>query len=611
MDKDLTHDTDVDPLTKRCASLAKDGNTELQVDCDCSEDFSPKFKVAGGYLHKKNNNMVSSLSPTSPRGAILYVDHANHLTPLTLTYHATASRHLTSGRSDVIPPSTSVEVDSAYCPRCLTCCDAASAASLGVCQKDITDEGSFVASCKDCPVCFAPVAISIDAVSSSASTESTTHHLVCHYICGHCRWSSQECGVTSNADKLLEYPTQTDASMEKEYVAQRQTIISSVSRELELNLRQRVNAKNKLGEDIFSSVVNMWGQKEQDEERRRRMNIGSYTQRAGSSVLGGQSWSLETLEQLLLEKKKEIASPYISSDPAVSSSRDFADRIDIDTTKQQMIPTPQQTAAQKTITTTSPRFRSDLFPLPVTYRSRVSRRCIAEQEAGRTGILVKPKLNPLEGDSSLKFGHGQWWKKDSSAVQMVPRIQLCRHETDSSRQQYAVLLKIRNPTLSMIRLRLSGLDEGDSAKIDARELDNVLVDPFRGTFVKAHLCTPEITSSLAPTDWFTLDNTEDSLLGKREDDPPEIEEWNALTAMSEGEDNSKLRVVATRRDTAWVELILKDAAATSDGDGFLAVPMSMHIEVGNGSWEASLIKHRDLPGGEMDLVTLNAVALLR
>lgn len=57
------------------------------------------------------------------------------------------------------------------------------------------------------------------------------------------------------------------------------------------------------------------------------------------------------------------------------------------------------------------RSRSEMLPLPIPLRPRNSRRCRAELALGRPGILLKPKLNPLEGDSSLRSGHGQWFKK--------------------------------------------------------------------------------------------------------------------------------------------------------------------------------------------------------
>jgi hypothetical protein len=61
-----------------------------------------------------------------------------------------------------------------------------------------------------------------------------------------------------------------------------------------------------------------------------------------------------------------------------------------------------------------------LLPLPIPLRPRKSRRCRAELAESRPGILVKPKLNPLEGDSSLRTGHGQWWKKVRDLTLLLP-----------------------------------------------------------------------------------------------------------------------------------------------------------------------------------------------
>lgn len=339
---------------------------------------------------------------------------------------------------------------------------------------------------------------------------------------------------------------------------------------------------------------------------------------------GGQSWCWKNIEQSLSDKKKELDSPYThdkeGADPATitieSKSNDGK-------STEKIITTPQQIAAQMAITTTTPQFRSDLFPLPVPYRTKVSRRCRAELAEGRTGILIKPKLNPLEGDSSLRAGHGQWWKKDSSAVHVVPRVQLCRHGSDPTKQKYAALLKVKNPTLNMIRLRLSGWsvasedDEGmSSPPIDCRELQNVLLEPFAESFVHGHLCTPKVVASLTPTDFFVLDPADDPFLdiGKgQEEDPFGVRSWDAMSTIAFGDGGaSHLRVAATRGDTALIELVLcltpADERASS---GYLGVPITMQIEVGNGSWEASLIKRRDLPEAEKDLVALHLVTLLR
>jgi len=552
-------------------------------------------------------DMVAADTKASPKGAVLYIDHARHLTPLTLTYHATASRQLTSGRSDIIPPSTSTEVETAYCPRCLTFCDAASAStSLGVCQKDS-------GGCKDCPLCFSPVSISIDKQSS------TETHLICHYICGHCSWSSKDCGVSVGADKLLEY-SNNDKMDEQDAEKQRVAAISEITKELENCFLQKVSERNQEGA-LFHSIGEMWAKREQDEERRKRMMISS-TIINDDKKKERSSWSLGALEDSLVEKKRDLESLYLGAEKGVDASVSSPSVDDEQQTKEQQMPTAQQVAAQMSLTITAPRYQQDLLPLPVHYRSRVSRRCRAEQSAGRTGILVKPKLNPLEGDTSLRAGHGQWWKKDSSAIHVVPRVQLCRYGTDPSTGKVAALLKVKNPTLNMIRLRFSGPNSSEEGEtIDAKELENILVDPFMETIIaKADLCSSDSLLSIAPCDWIELDSAEDLLLdiGKRQqDDPQVVKSWDFAPLLDALDSNSlpKLTVVASRGDTSWVEVIIPNSAAiNSDGEkppsNCFAVPLSMQIEVGNGSWEASLIKRREVPDGEQDLVQLDIVVLL-
>ena len=65
-------------------------------------------------------------------GYVLYVDHTLHPAPLSLCYHATGARHLSSF-VERYPPATQTEVDSAYCPQCLSYHDSSSAARMGEC----------------------------------------------------------------------------------------------------------------------------------------------------------------------------------------------------------------------------------------------------------------------------------------------------------------------------------------------------------------------------------------------------------------------------------------------------------------------------------------------
>ena len=101
---------------------------------------------------------------------VLYVDHQGHPAPLSLSYHAMASRRLTSS-VDRHPPSSITEIDSAYCPQCLSFYDANTAGNLGYCPNP---------TCRLCPTCWAVASVAVD-------------NSIAFYNCGLCDWTSKTC----------------------------------------------------------------------------------------------------------------------------------------------------------------------------------------------------------------------------------------------------------------------------------------------------------------------------------------------------------------------------------------------------------------------------------
>lgn len=89
-----------------------------------------------------------------------------------------------------------------------------------------------------------------------------------------------------------------------------------------------------------------------------------------------------------------------------------------------------------------------------TLLSRRTRRCVHDQEAGKPGILVKAKPNPLEGDSGYLKGMnaGEWWNKISMAQKMVPRIMV---QSVPTRRDSVLRLCISNPTDTQVTLSVA------------------------------------------------------------------------------------------------------------------------------------------------------------
>jgi dynactin-4 len=310
---------------------------------------------------------------------VLYVDHQGHPAPLAECYHATASRRLSSS-VDRYPSSTVTEVDSAYCPQCLSFHDAATAATLGYCPK---------ATCQQCPLCLAIAPVNV--VDSELVYECSGGGG------GACKWSSKECNLAVAVTKQ-----QDDGSFDKIELAH-------ALEDLGTRLVQRKREKQEPAEAYFNSLTTALEQRSKVEHQRQAQRI---SKASVSAADGPEGWSVEALEAALQEKKtsatfvkgdapgRQVEYISLETDDEIEDSSFSLSQVSL-----------LSLQLQSLNYSTPPRSKQDLLPLPIPLRVRTSRRCRAELAEGRPGILLKPKLNPLEGDTSLRSGHGQWWKK--------------------------------------------------------------------------------------------------------------------------------------------------------------------------------------------------------
>lgn len=309
---------------------------------------------------------------------VLYIDHQGNANPLSTTFLPTAARYLSSSSfsldldTDTLDtrtanknkynhrggPSSScssiTEVDAAYCHQCLAFYDPSSASQYqGVCPR---------AQCRLCPVCVEPL-----TMNAFVSDDETRTRAKCVYQCNYCRWISLECDIVgsvefSNADEVT-----IDAGM-----------VSKLSSDLTERMIQReIDIENKL---IFDSLARDWGKISYISSKSKIIGTGGILTNKSFK----KAWSVEQLETALAEKTKVLRSPVMEYLSHVSKLESH------------QFPNESQQHA---------------IPLRMPLRSKKSRRCKLELVNGRPGILVKAKVNPLEGDSSLRSGHGQWWKK--------------------------------------------------------------------------------------------------------------------------------------------------------------------------------------------------------
>ena len=172
----------------------------------------------------------------------------------------------------------------------------------------------------------------------------------------------------------------------------------------------------------------------------------------------------------------------------------------------------------------------------------------------------------------------------------MPRVRVIKYDVND--EHSAFLLKVTNPTLGPLRLRFAASSyQGEytwSLQSEAREssMDQVLVDELTQTYLDIELDT-KILRDLPTTEAVELLSSEDSFIefgGKARETPTEIREWKAPSGQSE---KSSLRMVASSSSTAWFELVTTGLVAHESRRP--AIPIALQVQVGNGSWESSLI----------------------
>lgn len=303
---------------------------------------------------------------------VLYVDHQGHPAPLSICYHATASRRLASA-VDRQPPSTVSEVDSAYCPQCLAFHDATSAANLGFCPK---------ASCRLCPVCR--------SVASLVVSDQ-----LCFYQCGGCDWTSRQCSLA------------TATAVDGSGVVSPEDL-DKASEELISQLTEKRTQRDQSADEHYKHMLTTLEGIAKEYVKGQRSTFAWMPTANVRRKDGPEAWSLEALEDTMQDRRKLLAA-------SLAETVGGQDLQFVSLVVEQTLDESLEGKATESLLLQgdgeAPLALSSLLPLPIPLRPRKSRRCRAELKEGRPGILLKPKLNPLEGDSSLRTGHSQWWKK--------------------------------------------------------------------------------------------------------------------------------------------------------------------------------------------------------
>ena len=194
----------------------------------------------------------------------------------------------------------------------------------------------------------------------------------------------------------------------------------------------------------------------------------------------------------------------------------------------------------------------------------------------------------------------------------MPRIGVLKHEIKGNHRVF--LLKVTNPTLGPVRLRFAsssyqGEKEWDDETKRTPIIPDLLVDDLFQIHMNLEL-KPLLTENMKQTESVELLSAEDSFIelgGKSTEIPDQVKNWEPRDFTSDGED-SAMRLVASSASTAFFELALANAAGpATTKDHSVAVPLTLELETGNGSWESSLIQKSTHGENEADWVSFDLV----
>lgn len=198
---------------------------------------------------------------------------------------------------------------------------------------------------------------------------------------------------------------------------------------------------------------------------------------------------------------------------------------------------------------------------------------------------------------------------------MLPRVRVSIGATDGTRHTF--LIKVSNPTLGIVRLRLApsayaGEGVWDSKDTTTTYLENMIVDPLKRISLDACLDT-EVAKAIEATNLCELEPVEDSFLelgnNTSNNVPDAVFRWEAGGVLSDSkvseENPATLRELGQKKSVAWFELVVMEP--NTDSNAHAAVPISMQLQVGGGSWESSLVKSLD--DGSGDFVSFDLVII--
>ncbi|CAI5738616.1 unnamed protein product [Hyaloperonospora brassicae] len=400
---------------------------------------------------------------------VRYACTCGHLAPVSALFFSETCRKLVCRR-----PCCSVEeFESYYCGNLL----------VNLPSKEASTYQNRSSRCVSCPTC-----------ENALSVAFHERRQCFFFLCAHCRWDSLELElVDDDPDALVLTAIKRERQTVHEDVFQAlyshySTMSSSLSSDRSLSLSSGAafsrTSPLELLADSMKELQREHQMKKFRLQRMAEMGHWNYDQALAQ---------VQEKEQRLLQQRREYQWPELTKDLAplqnggvlqrgdtTEETRDVLEKLahcsdmgEVSTLRQrQLHPLDQSREAAM------------VFPSRPLLRVKRTWRCVESIKRGTAGILVKPQISPMSGDSSLPVS-ASWFKKANLAAQFVPIVTFQRLPYRDRDGGVECVLLVENPLDDAIRITFRAAPPFDADKelpgigeVVLQDLTPIIVGPY-------------------------------------------------------------------------------------------------------------------------------------
>ncbi|GMF34675.1 unnamed protein product [Phytophthora fragariaefolia] len=406
-----------------------------------------------------------AMASTCDGVGVRYACQCGHLAPVSALFFSETCEKLVCR----LPGCSVEEFESYYCGNLL----------VNLPSKEASMYQNRSSRCFSCPCC--------ETALSTAFHESLQRFF---FLCAHCRWDSLELGLADDDPDALVMTAITrerQAAHEDVFQALHSHYLTLSSSSSGSNAATALASASgaALGR---SSSLQMLADSMKELQREHQMKKFRLQRMA---EMGGWKHDqalakVQEKEQWLLEQRREHQWPELQKQLAALQTQGTSWSEDTPERARGTLEKLAQTSDMGEVSTLHQRLlnpldqsrRADqLFPSRPLLRVKRTWRCVESIERGSAGILVKPQISPMSGDSSLPVS-ASWFKKANLAAQYVPVVTFQRlpYYVEGGENVECVVL-VENPLDDAIRITFRSDPTADTTE-NAQVRFGVYSPPF-------------------------------------------------------------------------------------------------------------------------------------